>query len=449
MSDAVAAYRLAQEAVRKALRERPKLLSFEGVEFHALERLPPRITELNELAALYLSNTQIVDLGPLAGMKRLQSLWVDGTQITDLAPILALRGLEYLSLNHTRITDLRPLLELEQKNSFNIFQRHGLQHIHFQGTTATHIDKQLAELSQLDDPQKRARETLAYLRTLPPWPEPYTPAATPDGSPPQPIGDKALEQARTLSDLTPLAEELVQNPETGTFTARPKPIEKPDLLSATLGVVADAIEDVLFDPKNGLNAASLDIRKLRRTIERYGNDPQRIEMDFTTAHGSITRLIAVDELPASDENQALLRALEEGAMGIRATDTAVAVNRRILQEQKLREMPPAAIQQIAAAAPVLEAITEGSLQEQMREDIHVLTVDLPAAFPPLPGVTRADAILPGRDEAVRVLGRAARMMIALKATKDAVTKLRQSTGFQVAEIFVILEALIKLGIGLF
>jgi internalin A len=31
-------------------------------------------------------------------------------------------------------------------------------------------------------------ETLAYLRSLPPWPEPYTPAATPDGSPPQPIG---------------------------------------------------------------------------------------------------------------------------------------------------------------------------------------------------------------------------------------------------------------------
>jgi hypothetical protein len=258
-----------------------------------------------------------------------------------------------------------------------------------------------------------------------------------------------LEQAKTLSDLTPLAEELVQNPETGTFTARPKPIEKPDLLSATLGQVADAIEDVLFDPKNGLNAASLDIRKLRRTIERYGNDPQRIEMDFTTAHGSITRLIAVEELPASDENLALLEALQEGAMGIRATDPAVEVNRRILQEQKLREMSEEDIAKIAKAAPVLEAITEGDTQQQMREDVPALVEELSTRRRSLPGVTRADAILPARDEAVRFFGRSARMTIMLHKSPDMLKKIEQSSGYKAASIMAVLKTLVDIGMGLF
>jgi hypothetical protein len=241
----------------------------------------------------------------------------------------------------------------------------------------------------------------------------------------------------------------VQNPETGTFSVQYKPIEKPDLLGATLGQVADAIEDVLHDAKNGLNPTSLDIRKLRRTLDHYSNDPQRVEMDFTTAHASIARQIACDELPPSDENLALLRALEEGAQGIRATDPVVAVNRRILQEQKLRELSPADIQKIADAAPVLDAITQGDLQDQMRDDVQFLTVEMQAGPPRLPGVTRDDAIIPGRDEAVRVFGRASRMMITLRRSQEMVKKLHESTAFKAAEIMLALPGLIGLGITIF
>jgi len=61
--------------------------------------------------------------------------------------------------------------------------------VNFKNTPATARDGRLAELAEIENDEERARETLAYLRSLPPWPEPYTPAYTPDGSPPQPIGE--------------------------------------------------------------------------------------------------------------------------------------------------------------------------------------------------------------------------------------------------------------------
>lgn len=487
-----------------------ELLFFNSKEFRALKSIPPQIAQLRQLRVLRLDNTQISDITPIAkmtwlqglyltntqitnfellkGMVGLTTLWLDRTKITNLAPLAGISELQSLFLGKTKITDLSPLEELTELRRLaidgtlvseidtfeklqkledvwlddcNVVDLRPITNLHrlgisrippgvtFLNTPATRRDKRLAELAIIEDDKERTRETLAYLRTLPPWPAPYTPAATPDGSPPQPIGDTALAQAKALSELTPLAEEVVQNPDTGKFSTRPKAIEKPDLLGATLGQVADAIEDVLHDARNGLNAGSLDIRKLRRTIERYSNDPQRVEMDFTTAHGSITRQIAVEELPASDENLALLRALEEGAMGIRATDPAVAVNRRILQEQRLREMPAQDLAKIEKAAPLLVAMTEGVMQEQMQEDVPALVQALTDTRPRLPGVTRADAIVPVRDEAVRVFGRASRMMIVLRKSSDMLRKLHESTAFKASEIMMRLNDLIQLGLSFF
>jgi hypothetical protein len=263
-----------------------------------------------------------------------------------------------------------------------------------------------------------------------------------EGRPPE---DDAVE----LSQRLPLAEELIQNSEAGIFHVRLKEVEKPDLLAATLAQLADAIDDVLENPSNGLNANSLEIRKLRRTIERYANDPQRVEMDLTTVHHSLAVQIGSGELPPSDENNALFLALQEGAQGIRATDTEVAENRKILQEQSLRELSPESLQQLADAAPILESLTEGDLQEQMREDVLFLTQEMRAGPPRLPGVTRADAIIPGRDEAVRVFGRSARILIALRKTPDLVDKIHASAGFKALNILGVLGGLVSLGLMLF
>ena len=271
-----------------------------------------------------------------------------------------------------------------------------------------------------------------------------------DWTPVHRFDGEEYDEAQALANRFSLAEELVQNANSGLFDVRPKEISKPDLLGATLSQVSDAIEDVLATPSNGLNEQSLEIRRLRRTLDRYANDPQRVEMDLTFVHGSLLRQIANGEMPLSGETQALLVALQEGAQGIRATDLEVAQNRRLLQEQALSELSPTALAQVAEAAPLIAAITEGNLQKQMGEDIRFLTQEMYVGPPRLPGVTRADAIVPGRDEAVRVFGRSARMLMTLRNSgADPIHKLHDSAGFKITTVIMMLADLVKLGLGLF
>jgi hypothetical protein len=117
-------------------------------------------------------------LHPLAGLAGLRGLELDGCQVADLRPI---RGLAKLGTNHPP----------------------GLS---FHDTPATRADGTLARLAGIEDTEARARVTLAYLNTLPPWPDPYTPSERPDGEPPQPIGQgepvltvEALIQAQDLA----------------------------------------------------------------------------------------------------------------------------------------------------------------------------------------------------------------------------------------------------------
>jgi hypothetical protein len=140
------------------------------------------LKSLRSLIGLSLSRTQISNLAPLAGLRALQDLSMEETLITDLASLVGLTNLAVLSVDGCKIEDMRSIAKLEKLGSS------GPPGLTFLYTSATERDKRLAELAKIEDHEERTRETLAYLRTLPPWPEPYTPAATPDGSPPQPIG---------------------------------------------------------------------------------------------------------------------------------------------------------------------------------------------------------------------------------------------------------------------
>ncbi|MGZ3218366.1 leucine-rich repeat domain-containing protein (plasmid) [Paracoccus sp. T5] len=147
-----------------------------------------RITDFTSLASLkglttlQLYDTSITDLTPLAGLKGLTTLQLYDTPITDLAPLTDLKSLKTLNLDDARIADLRPIAELDKLGTD---RSNGLT---FQNTPATQRDAQLAELAQIKDDNERTRKTLNYLRSLPPWPEPYAPYATPDGGSSQPIG---------------------------------------------------------------------------------------------------------------------------------------------------------------------------------------------------------------------------------------------------------------------
>ena len=200
-------------------------------------------------------------------------------------------------------------------------------------------------------------------------------------------------EAQYLAERLPQAERIELNPETDKFRAVPIPVAKPDLLGATLSQVSDALDDALANPSNGLTERSREARVLRRTIDRHGNDPQRIEMDFVSvAHGLRRQMDDTEELPKSEENLALLSSVEQGALGIRATHPDVAENREILAQQALRELSGEDKELLADAAPILEAVSEGVMAADFAADIPDLINDavgpVPRNAPPLPGVAR-------------------------------------------------------------
>jgi hypothetical protein len=157
-------------------------------------RMCPNIADLSPLAALlslhslWLSASAVTDLTPLASLSALTALSLPWTDVSDLAPLAGLVHLESLDVTGTRVYDLRPirgLTALAQGKKSESRRRDGL---YFSETPATTSDSELARLASIPDYETRTSETLAYLNTLPPWPQPYTPKARPDGQPPRPIG---------------------------------------------------------------------------------------------------------------------------------------------------------------------------------------------------------------------------------------------------------------------
>ena len=59
-----------------------------------------------------LTNKDLTDLSPLAGLTSLQALLVYSTQVSDLKPLAGLTSLQTLDVQHTPVHDLAPLAEL-------------------------------------------------------------------------------------------------------------------------------------------------------------------------------------------------------------------------------------------------------------------------------------------------------------------------------------------------
>lgn len=186
----------------------------------ALQRLDLKQTAVSDIAALAgltslqtidLDQTATADLSPLANLTALEILFLDFTAVTDLTPLAKLTALKKLVLDHTAVIDLTPLcglsaladLRLEGSSvadlrplcTFRSVRTGGFSRLSFQSSEATVLDGELARLANISSIGARARQTLAYLRTLPPWPEPYFPRVRTDGQAPELIGKKA--------DITP------------------------------------------------------------------------------------------------------------------------------------------------------------------------------------------------------------------------------------------------------
>lgn len=144
------------------------------------------LSRLTALQSLWLDQTAVTDLVPLARLTALRTLWLSQTAITDLAPLAGLTALTDLSLDGSSVLDLRPIRALGKLGTSITA---GLS---FQSTPATAHDAELARLAGIKGREDRTRQTLAYLNTLPPWPEPLPwvpPAALPGNAPPPPEPD--------------------------------------------------------------------------------------------------------------------------------------------------------------------------------------------------------------------------------------------------------------------
>jgi internalin A len=170
---------------------------------------------MNGLRGLQLDHTAITDLLPLRGMTGLQTLSLDRTAITDLSPLRGMTGLQTLSLNRTAITDLSPLQGLTKLQSLSLIDTTvrdlrlltrmealgtgAYGGLRFAGTPSVAQDPTLRRLSEIHGDQQRARDTIAYLKTLPPWPEPlpWDVAAPPppDAAVPLRSGDDGISLA--------------------------------------------------------------------------------------------------------------------------------------------------------------------------------------------------------------------------------------------------------------
>ncbi|SMX29394.1 hypothetical protein TRP8649_03528 [Pelagimonas phthalicica] len=211
-------------------------------------------------------------------------------------------------------------------------------------------------------------------------------------------------EAEWLAEQVPQAEVIELNPETQKFFVTPIPVENPPLTYNLISRVEDALEDAV-QGHNGLNERTSVVRKLQRCCQRYANDPQRVEMEFTSAAVSLRRQMHESfEIPDSEDNIMLLEAVEEGVRGIRASHPEVAQNREQLAKLKVKELLPEEREILEQAEPVLRALSEGQLEEDFAEDIPQL---LNTSVGPLPTGSPA---LPGVDASMRVFSRAAKIM---------------------------------------
>jgi len=156
----------------------------------ALTRIPPEISQLEQVWRLVLHGEGITNVSPLSSLVGLQRLSIHCPGVTDISPLVGLAALQVLSLNRTGATDLSPLAGLHKLRRLylNFSKAADLRPIAnlsnlaansacglwFRDTPAAAQDKELRRISLIEDDHDRTTQTLAYLRTLPPWPEPLS-----------------------------------------------------------------------------------------------------------------------------------------------------------------------------------------------------------------------------------------------------------------------------------
>lgn len=114
--------------------------------------------------------------------------------------------------------------------------------------------------------------------------------------------------ARRNAEKARINETLVLNETSQRYIARPIETSNSDRLQRHLSRVEDALDDILaLGGGNGLTANTVEYRVIKRLVQKYPDDPERVAFDLTDVNKSISRQITVGEY-ADDEPLKLLQA---------------------------------------------------------------------------------------------------------------------------------------------
>lgn len=86
----------------------------------ALQALPPNISNLSNLRSLYLYNTLIDNITPIAELTNLKMIFIDNTKVKNIDPVSKITGLRILSLNKTEVSDINPISKLKNLHGLHI-----------------------------------------------------------------------------------------------------------------------------------------------------------------------------------------------------------------------------------------------------------------------------------------------------------------------------------------
>ncbi|MEO0991669.1 MAG: hypothetical protein AAFX00_12045 [Pseudomonadota bacterium] len=205
---------------------------------------------------------------------------------------------------------------------------------------------------------------------------------------PQRVAERIAEiEARFVLSQTPLAETVLWDTVDGQFLSHSLPTTAPGLLKTVLQLVADSLDDALGG--NGLLPGCYEERQLRRMLDRYRGDPQRVEMDCMAVHLRIQGKLG-EELPESDEIVGLSDVLLTAALDIRAHHPDVAEARAKRGAQRVRETQPEEIAELREGLEEVRDLLSDDLAEEMGEDIAEVAKALEAgAAPPEDAVIRS------------------------------------------------------------
>lgn len=369
MTDADKAWKAALNKIGRVRRAGGTQLDLSGEKFHALAHIPPQVTSIAGLLWLDLDSTQITDLSPLAPLTTLQTLWLNNTPITDLSPlapmtalhVLGLRGtpvsdlsrlapltaLQSLGLNGTQVTDLSPLsgltalqaLFLDDTQVTDLRPIRDLPHLvagmfhglWFHNTPFGNATEETRRLAAIEDDEQRTHETLAFLRTLPPWPEPL-PWETPKDPPSQ---DPAARLIWGDKGFTFFADQISADPVSGAvlddLRDRIADLKRKGNQHDDLYRVAEDLEKRCPEALDDLNAVRLHLsyQRLRRLNDDRGQRQQPFDDETVSTIGAILELVPGLTLASGDvrvliERQDAERALPVPAGQQQAADAVLA-----------------------------------------------------------------------------------------------------------------------------